>query len=91
MLFCAPPAPGLGIHPGEDPWGRRFGPDYYPDMAKVAYTWLADGWRGTLDGIQGDEEWKRFAFWLVRNSVTLIQIVFFAFMGMFHVTWLLLQ
>ena len=28
---------------------------------------------------------EKVAFWLVRNSVTLIQIVFFAFMGMFHV------
>lgn len=52
-----------GLWPSADPWGKEFSSAYMPEWARLAGSLLAGGFRGVLDGVQGDQEWvfKTFA------------------------------
>ena len=53
---------GSGKWPDKDPWDKEFSNSYFPDWARCKGEWLASGWRGVLDGVQGDADWLHKTF-----------------------------
>ena len=75
--------PGAGVWPSHDWDGKPFSPSHYPRWHKLAGSELAGGWRGILDGIQGDQDFLHKVFHFKRfmakpcDFVCLLQILSF--------------
>lgn len=69
VWFFFHPTQGLGKHPHEDPWGKKFSEDYYPERFSRAGTALAGPFTFILDGIQGDADFIASLFTLQRSVV----------------------
>ena len=55
---------GHGVWPTHDWEGIAFSEEHHPHWFALGGSLLAGGWRGVLDGIQGDQDWlhKVFSF-----------------------------
>ena len=62
----ASPAAGRGKWPECDPDGRAFSHSYFPKWFERRNKFLANTWRGVLDGVQGDQSWLHDTFNLRR-------------------------
>lgn len=53
---------GSGLWPTHDWDGKKFTKTHYPKWHSLAGTQLCGGWRGVLDGIQGDQDFLHKVF-----------------------------
>ena len=60
---------GSGVWPTHDWNGKKFTATYYPRWCLLAGTKLCGGWRGVLDGIQGDQDFLHKIFNFKRHSL----------------------
>ena len=71
---------GSGLWPTHDWHGREFSDTYQPKWFQLGGTPLAGGWRGVLDGVQGDQDFLHKLFAFKRNSdADFIPLVFQCF------------
>lgn len=75
MLLQIDLIPGAGIWPSHDWNGKPFSPSHYPRWHKLAGTELAGGWRGILDGIQGDQDFLHKVFHFKRFMANVCDFV----------------
>ena len=66
---------GSGLFPSEDPWGRPFDSQYFPDRKKQAGKLLANGLCGIFDATQMDLEMVKKVYWLQRLSSTTLVVM----------------
>lgn len=62
--LCISPNLGTGLWPTCDWNGKPFSEKHYPKWYQLGRTELCGGWRGVLDGVQGDQDFlhKLFRF-----------------------------
>ena len=58
---------GQGVHPDQDPFGRRFDESYWPQRAQISGTRIAGKWRCFLSGHRGD--WQYLASFSVLSKL----------------------
>lgn len=75
MLLQIDLIPGAGLWPSTDWNGKPFSPSHYPRWHKLAGTELAGGWRGILDGIQGDQDFLHKVFHFKRFMANVCDFV----------------
>ena len=63
-----------GKWPSADPFGNPFSETYMPRWHALSGSWLADEWRGVLDGVQADQDWifKTFRTHRCSGSISII-------------------